>query len=101
MRAFGAPIAALALLAAAPSPAPQRTITVVCMRAPFFVWGDAEGGVPRRAATDAAIMGQRFTLLSIRTSLPGDVFYETDAPAADAGRMGEHLWLARSCAPAD
>lgn len=85
-----APLAAVALLAAAPSPSPapsavpaNATLTVICARAPLYVF---LGGTDRpvRAHTFAATQGQRFALVSgPRTTLESREYYETDILVAE------------------
>ena len=100
------PIAAVALLGAAPSPAPassaapaDRTITVVCQRAPLYVF---LSGTDRamRARTFDATLGQRFGLVSgPRTTLESVQFYETDIPVVEPGYgRYAHYWINRDCA---
>jgi hypothetical protein len=94
--------AVVALLAAAPSPAPSaapRTLSVVCSRAPFFVFLSGTDR-PVRAHTFAASLGQRFELVSgPRTTLEGFEYYETDVLVVDPGYPpGAHFWISRDCA---
>jgi hypothetical protein len=111
MRVLFAPLAALALLAAAPSPGPSaspsasstaqpgRTITVACARTPFYVFLSGTDR-PIRARTAAATQGQRFALVSgPRTTLESFQFYETDVPVAEPGYPANaHYWLISDCA---
>ena len=99
-----APLAALALLAAAPSPAPSAapagaTVTVVCTRTPFYVFVSGTDR-PLRAHTAEATLGQRFGLVSgPRTTLGGFHFYETNVAVVDPGYPPDaHYWLVRDCA---
>jgi hypothetical protein len=95
---------AVALLAAAPSPAPAPsaspvTLSVVCSRAPLFVFL-AGTDRPVRARTFAAALGQRFELLAgPRTTLEGSQYYETDIVVVGPGYPpGAHYWINRDCA---
>jgi hypothetical protein len=95
---------AVALLAAAPSPVPAPsaspvTLSVVCSRAPLFVFLSGTDR-PVRARTFAASLGQRFALLSgPRTTLEGVQYYETDIVVVEPGYpSGAHYWINRSCA---
>ena len=101
------PITAVALLGASPSPAPapsvappaERTISVVCQRAPLYVF---LSGTDRamRARTFDATLGQRFGLVSgPRTTLESVQFYETDIPVVEPGYgRNAHYWINRDCA---
>ncbi len=104
MQQLIAPFAAVALLAAAPSPGPAPsaapvTLSVVCGRAPFYVFLSGSDR-PVRARTFAAALGQRFELVGgPRTTLEGAQYYETDVLVADPGYPpGAHYWIARDCA---
>ena len=98
-----APLAAVALLAASPSPArtpaPAKTITVLCVRAPFYVFLSGADR-PVRARTFAATQGERFGFVSgPRTTLESVQYFETDVPVAEPGYPpGTHYWLSRDCA---
>ena len=98
-----APLAALALLAASPSPAPSTppnaTVTVTCNRTPFYVFLSGTDR-PVRARTGDALLGQRFGLVSgPRTTLEGFQFYETNVPVTEPGYAPDaHYWLNRDCA---
>ncbi|HEX3550513.1 MAG TPA: hypothetical protein VHT53_09060 [Candidatus Elarobacter sp.] len=101
MRGLVAPLAALALIAASPNPAPStaaRTLTVVCPRAPFYVFLSGSDR-PVRARTFPATQGERFGLVSgPRTTLESFQYYETDVPVAEPGYpRGAHYWLSRDC----
>jgi hypothetical protein len=100
------PFAASALLAASPSPAPtssaapaDRTISVVCQRAPLYVFLSGTDR-PMRARTFDATLGQRFGLVSgPRTTLEGFQFYETDIAVVEPGYgRNAHYWISRDCA---
>jgi hypothetical protein len=105
-------LAALALLAAAPSPGPgaspassaapaaeaARTLSVVCQHTPLWVFASGNDR-PSRAAQPEATLGQRFGLVSgPRTTLSGFGFYETDIVAVEPGLAGQHYWLSQACA---
>jgi len=99
-----APLAAAALLAAAPNTAPSAvpagaTITVVCARTPLYVFNDGSNR-PARAHTPDVTQGQRFGLVSgPRTTLESFQFYETDIAVSEPGyARGAHYWLSRDCA---
>jgi hypothetical protein len=97
-----APLAALALIAATPSPAPSapgETVTVTCSRTPFYVFLSGTDR-PMRARTGDALLGQRFGLVSgPRTTLESFQFYETNVPVAEPGYPpNAHYWLIRDCA---
>lgn len=101
--AFGAPLAAVALLAAAPSPAPSpspaATLTVVCRQTPLYVFTSGTDR-PMRARTPDATMGERFRLVSgPRTTLESVQFYETNIPVVEPGYPPDaHYWLNSTCA---
>ncbi len=102
MKLLLAPLALVALLAAASSPAPSaapRTLSVVCVRAPFFVFL-ASSNRPVRAHTFAAALGQRFELVGgPRTTLEGSAYYETNVVVTDPGYPPDaHYWINRDCA---
>ena len=95
---------AVALLAAAPSPGPAPsatpvTLSVVCVRAPLFVFLPGANR-PVRAHTFAAALGQRFELVSgPRTTLEGAAYYETNVLVTEPGYPpGAHYWISRDCA---
>lgn len=104
-------LAALALLAAAPSPGPTtspapgapaagtRTLSVVCQRTPLWLFNPGNDR-PSRAAEPEATLGQRFGLVSgPRSTLTGFDFYETDVPVVEPGfAPGSHYWLSQACA---
>jgi hypothetical protein len=99
-----APLVAVALLAAAPNPAPAPstqpvTLSVVCSRAPLFVFLSGTDR-PVRARTFAAALGQRFEFVGgPRTTLEGAQYYETGIIVADPGYPpGAHYWIGRDCA---
>ena len=102
-----APLAALALLAAAPaaSPAPASaspqpsSLTVVCEFTPFYVF-QRGSNIPMRARTPLAQVGQRFALVSgPRTTLESTQYYETDVTVVEPGYpAGAHYWLSSNCA---
>ena len=95
-----APLAVAGLLAAAPaaSPAPT-TLSVVCRRAPLYVFLTATDR-PVRAHTPDVTQGQRFGLVSgPRTTLESFQYYETDIIVAEPGYApNAHYWLSRDCA---
>ncbi|MBV8368843.1 MAG: hypothetical protein JO036_07885 [Candidatus Eremiobacteraeota bacterium] len=104
MKTFlAAPLAAFALLAAAPSPAPSAspnaTVTVTCNRTPFYVFLSGTDR-PVRARTGDATLGQRFGLVSgPRTTLEGFQFYETNVAVTEPGYAPDaHYWLSSDCA---
>ncbi len=103
MKSVFAPLAALALLAAAPSPAPSAapatTLSVVCQRAHLYVFLSGTDR-PTRAHTFDATLGQRFGLVSgPRTTLEGIQFYETDIAVVEPGYgRNAHYWIDRDCA---
>lgn len=102
-----APLAAVAFLAAAapsPSPAPAAsagpsTVTVVCQRAPLYVFLSGTDR-PVRARTPDVTMGQRFALVSgPRTTLESTQFYETNITVVEPGYPANaHYWINRNCA---
>ncbi len=95
-----APLAALAMIAAAPAAAPSpATLTVVCDRAPLYVFPHGSN-VPIRARTPAATIGERFRLVKgPRTTLESAQYYETDIPVAEPGYpRGAHYWISSACA---
>jgi hypothetical protein len=102
-----APLAALALMAAAPaqSPAPSaspgatRTLSVVCERTPFYVFVSGTDR-PIRAHTPDVHLGERFGLVSgPRTTLESFQYYETDVPVVEPGyARNAHYWIVRDCA---
>jgi hypothetical protein len=99
------PLVALALLGAAPTPSPApadahvKTLTVVCRRAPLYVFLSGTDR-PVRARTFDATMGQRFGIVSgPRTTLESTQYYETDIPVVDPGyARNAHYWISRDCA---
>ena len=96
-----APLAALALLGAAPNPAPSPapTLVVVCQRAPLYVFLSGTDR-PMRARTFDVTQGQRFALVgSPRTTLESTQFYETDIAVVEPGYpRNAHYWISRDCA---
>jgi hypothetical protein len=101
-----APLAALAIIAAAPSPSPApsaapaaRTLSVVCERTPFYVFVSGTDR-PIRAHMSDAHLGERFDLVSgPRTTLEGFQFFETNVAVVDPGYARDaHYWLVRDCA---
>ncbi len=101
-----APLCAVALLAAAPSPSPvpsaartPHTVNVVCVRTPFYVFV-AGSDRPMRARTPDALLGERYALVTgPRTTLEGFQFYETDVAVVEPGYPARaHYWLNRDCA---
>jgi hypothetical protein len=107
-----APLAAVALLAAAPSPLPRAatpaaaaspaapaTLTVICQRTPLYVFQSGTDR-PMRARTPDATMGQRFALVSgPRTTLESFQFYETNIAVVEPGYPANaHYWISRDCA---
>ena len=102
MKQLFVPIAALALLAAAPSPAPSgpaRTLSVVCERTPLYVFQHGANR-PTRARTPDVTLGQRFGLVSgPRTTLNSIQYYETDIVVVEPGYGSyAHYWIIRDCA---
>jgi hypothetical protein len=98
--------AALALLGAAPSPSPApsaspsaHTLSVVCQRAPLYVFLSGTDR-PVRARTFDATLGQRFGLVSgPRTTLESTQFYETDIAVVEPGyARNAHYWINSTCA---
>ncbi len=107
MRLLPAPFLLLALLGAAPSPAPSAApptpgvppkLSVVCSRAPFYAFVPGSDR-PVRARTFAAALGQRFELLGgPRTTLEGFQYYETNVVVTEPGYPpGAHYWLSTAC----
>ena len=101
MRALWAPLAALALLAAAPSPSPSPAAspatlraTVVCQYAPFYYFN---GNIAQRADTPGARAGMVFEVRSSRTTLNSIDYVETNVAAVGPNFGGEHLWLWKGC----
>jgi hypothetical protein len=103
-----APLAALALIAAAPAPStspspsaspPARTLSVVCERTPFYVFVSGTDR-PIRAHTPDVHLGERFALVSgPRTTLEGFQYYETDVAVVEPGYARDaHYWINRDCA---
>ena len=101
MKQLIAPLAAAALLAAAPSPVPSpgTTLTVVCARAPLYVFSNGANR-PTRARTFDATIGQRFALVSgPRTTLESNQYYETNIVVVEPGYApNAHYWISRECA---
>lgn len=101
MRELLALLAVVALLAAAPSPAPSAppTLSVVCARAPFYIFLPGTDQ-PVRAHTFAAALGQRFGLVGgPRTTLEGAQYYETNVLVTEPGYpSGARYWINRACA---
>jgi hypothetical protein len=103
VKPFLAPLAALALIAAAPTSAPSTspgaTVTVTCNRAHFYVFLSGTDR-PVRARTFDATLGQRFGLVSgPRTTLESFQYYETNVPVTEPGYgQNAHYWLNRDCA---
>ena len=95
------PLAAAALLAAAPapSPVPAASLTVVCRQAPLYVFLSGSDRPNRAHAPDVTI-GQRFRLVSgPRTTLQSFQFYETDIAVVEPGYgANAHYWVSRDCA---
>jgi hypothetical protein len=95
-----ASLTAVALLAASPASAPPpATLSVVCARAPLYVFQSGSDR-PMRARTFAATQGQRFALVSgPRTTLESTQFYETDIAVVEPGYPANaHYWIGRDCA---
>ncbi|HEY0395862.1 MAG TPA: hypothetical protein VGD01_15285 [Candidatus Elarobacter sp.] len=99
-------LGAVALLAASPSPVPTasasaqaRTLSVVCQRAPLYVFLSGTDR-PLRAHTFDVTLGQRFGLVSgPRTTLESAQYYETDIPVVEPGyARNAHYWISRDCA---
>jgi hypothetical protein len=101
MKHLLASLAAVALLGAAPNPAtsPHPTLSVVCTRAPLYVFLPGTDR-PIRAHTFSASLGQRFALVSgPRTTLESTQYYETDIIVTDPGYAPDaHYWISRDCA---
>jgi hypothetical protein len=105
MRALLAPLAALALLAAAPTPSPSPTgpvmFTVICQRAHFYVFTSITS-IPHRAHTPDATQGQRYGAVGDRTTLQSVEYVETNIPVTDPGYPPDaHFWLQRVCVSID
>ena len=115
MQPLLAPLAAFALLAAAPSPVPSvsatpvssasaspvaRTLSVVCDRTPLYLFVPGAGvNRPIRSGEPQALLGQRFGLVSgPRTTLEGFRYYETNIEVVEPGYRGLHYWLSERCA---
>lgn len=100
-RTLLAPLAAVVLLAASPSPnpAPPATLTVVCRQTPLYVFNTGTDR-PVRARTPDATQGQRFGLVSgPRTTLDSFQYYETDIAVIEPGYgPNAHYWISRDCA---
>jgi len=101
-----APLAALVLIAAVPTPSPAptapaagRTLSVVCERAPLFVFVSGTDR-PIRAHAPDVHLGERFGLVSgPRTTLESTQFYETDIAVVEPGyARNAHYWISRDCA---
>ena len=96
-----APLAAIALLGAAPSPppSPAPTLVVVCQRAPLYVFLSGTDR-PTRAHTFDVTQGQRFAFVGgPRTTLESTQFYETDIAVVEPGYpRNAHYWINRDCA---
>jgi len=92
--------AAPALLGVTPSPRPSpTTLTVVCARAPLYLFAKGSN-LPVRAHAPPVTMGERFALLSgPRTTLESTQYDETDIPVVEPGwPPGTHYWISRVCA---
>ena len=93
--------AAVALLGASPVPAtsPHPSLSVVCSRAPLYIFLSGSDN-PVRARTFAASLGQRFALVSgPRTTLGGAQYYQTDIVVTEPGYPpGAHYWISSTCA---
>jgi hypothetical protein len=84
--------------AASPAAEAARTLSVVCQRAPLWVFVPGSDR-PSRAAQPEVTLGQRFGLVSgPRSTLSGLQFYETDIVAVEPGLAGLHYWLSQACA---
>jgi hypothetical protein len=84
--------------AASPAAEAARTLSVVCQRAPLWVFVPGSDR-PSRAAQPEVTLGQRFGLVSgPRSTLSGFQFYETDIVAVEPGLAGLHYWLSQACA---
>jgi len=98
-----APLAAIAFIAAAPTPAPSaspaRTLSVVCERTPFYVFVSGTDR-PIRAHTPDVHLGERFGFVSgPRTTLESFQYYETDVAVVEPGYARDaHYWIVRDCA---
>lgn len=100
---FAAAAGLVVTTAVAPSPVPAGSppstlLSVVCARAPLYVFAPGNDR-PNRARTPDARLGERFGLVSgPRTTLSGFQYYETDVPVVEPGYPGAHYWIARGCA---
>jgi len=96
-----APLAAFALLGAAPNPtaSPAPALIVTCQRAPLYVFLSGADR-PTRAHTFDVTQGQRFALISgPRTTLESTQYYETDIAVVEPGyARNAHYWISRDCA---
>jgi hypothetical protein len=101
IRTLLAALTGLVLVAAAPSPAPSpaRTLSVICVRTPFYIFA-AGTNLPVRARTASPALGQRFEIVGRpRTTLEGREYYETNVLVVEPGHPpGAHYWLSSSCA---
>jgi hypothetical protein len=97
-----APLAALFFVAASPganAASQPATLTVVCQRAPLYIFLPGQN-LPQRSPDNQASLGQRFRLVSgPRTTLESFQFYETDIPVNESGfPPGTHYWVRSDCA---
>lgn len=101
MRQLLALSASVALLGATPSPAPtpHPTLSVVCARAPLYVFSSGSDR-PVRARTFEASLGQRFDQIGgPRSTLEGAQYYETNIVVTEPGYPPDaHYWINSACA---
>jgi len=92
-------VATLVLLAAlaTPSPAPLRSATNLCSRAPLYSWLPGDN-LPTRALLEPANFGERFEIVSgPRSTLEGHAYLETTIPVAAGSGTGAHYWVSDRC----
>jgi hypothetical protein len=90
--------AAGALCGAAPSPAPDTTVTMVC-RSPLYLW-ERNMPLPEPSQISGGVgIGQTFTVLShARISNRGTAFIRINVPVLEESYPDGHYWVLRDCA---
>jgi len=99
MKVLIAALVLCATLAAAQKSDVGSSATVVCEYTPLYLWTARESNPTRTAKSNAAMLGQRFTIVSgRRASTDSRQFYELDIPVVEAGYgPNEHYWIKRDC----